>query len=195
MAHDELAAPVPLRVTLAALALFACAWLPISPEVNTTLARVLMNAFRNDWLHGALLALVIGAPYLFGLAVALASRVRGGYTALLVRAWTTWLQFEVALIGLLALRIFVPDPDEVEVRAPWAIIGVAGVTVLAFVHRLASPNVLQLGFYARWGALLVVGVFAWLELQAFGHGPEVGAFWHGTLGAAFLLVAAVPRSR
>lgn len=195
MLGDPGDARLPWRVTLAAALLGGAAWLPMTQEDSTSLARVLWQALREDWLSGLLFTVVFGAPHLFALTVVAASRTGGRYLALWARGWVVLLQTQVVLIALIVLR----SMDEARLRAPWAIIGFATVTVLFFSYRLASPSVPEhrrdLGFVARWGALLVAGTFGWFELQWLGGSEAPGPWLHATLATAFALAAAVPRDR
>lgn len=188
-------ARLPWRVTLAALLLGGAAWLPLAQDDSPSLARVLLEALREDWFSGVLFTVIFGAPHLFALTVVAASRTGGRYLALWARAWVVLLQTQVVLIALMVLR----SMNESSLRAPWAIIGFAAVTVSFFSYRLASSRVPEhrrdLGFVARWGALLIAGTFGWFELQWLGGSEAPGPWLHATLAAAFVLAAAVPRDR
>lgn len=179
-----------------AAALAATVALPVVADDDQTLLGEILKLFAKDWLSGLLFAVVFAAPQAFALAVAFASRTGGSYAAGAVRAWVTLLQTEVVLVGLLVLHGLDKSAD---VRAPLAIIGFALVSALFFGYRVASPSVpahrRDTGFFVRWGALLVVGLFAWLELQWFGRDSAPGLWLHGTLAAAFALAASVPRDR
>jgi hypothetical protein len=196
MSSDFAASRLPWRVTFMASALTAAIALPLSTDGDSTLLRELLRAISNDWLSGTMMAVVLGAPHGFALAVVLASRTGGAYSGAWVRAWVALLQTEVVVLGLFVLRNL---GETHGVRAPWALIGFAFVSVAYFAYRVASPNVpphrRDTGFFARWGALLVVGVFVWFELQLLGHRNTVGLWLHGTLVAAFALAASVPRDR
>jgi hypothetical protein len=195
MLGDPGDARLPWRVTLCAALLGGAACLPLGQGDGTSLAHVLWHALREDWLSGLLFVVIMGAPHLFAWTVVAASRTGGHYFALWTRAWVVLLQTEVALIGLFVLRSI----DEASMRAPWAIVGFAAVTVVFFSYRLASPSVPEhrrdLGFFARWGALLIAGTFGWFELQWLGGAQAPGPWLHATLAAAFALAASVPRER
>ena len=183
---------VPVRVGLAAIALAACVLLPIDPHEGKSMLQLLVDAFREDWLVGLTVAVVLGSPYAFAAAVALASIGGGAWSAAWLRAQVALLQTEVVVLGLLVLH----GLGEHDARAPWAMIGFAATTLAVFVHRVASPAVAErhrdLRFFARWGAILVTGTYAWFELQCLGR-DECGLLLPGTLAAAFLLAAVVPR--
>jgi hypothetical protein len=187
---------LPFRVTLMAAALAGTIALPLSKTGSETLLGQLLEAIGKDWLSGLMMAIVFGAPHGFALAVVFASRTGGAYSGAAVRAWVALLQTEVVIIGLITLRNL---GEAHSLRAPWAIIGFAFVSVAYFAYRVASPNVpphrRDTGFFAKWGALLIVGVFGWFELQLLGHRNTVGLWLHGTLVAAFALAASVPRDR
>lgn len=195
MPADICAARLPLRVTLMAAALGAAIWLPLSPEDDATLARVILEMMGRDWLQGLLFAVVFGAPHGFGFAAMWATRRGGPYGAALVRAWVALLQTEIVLVALVVLHA----TGEADVRAPLAIVGFAAVSLVFFVHRVASPSVpdhrRDVGFFVRWGAVLTAAMFGWFELQWLGGGAAPGLWLHGTLAAAFGLAASVPRER
>jgi hypothetical protein len=195
MTADFGSSKLPFRVTLMAAALAGAIALPLSKRGDETLLGELLEAIGNDWLSGLMMAIVLGAPHGFAAAVVLASRTGGAYSGAAVRAWVALLQTEVVVLGLIMLRNLGESRD---LRAPWALIGFACVSALYFVHRVASPNVpphrRDTGFFAKWGALLIVGVFGWFELQLVGRN-SVGLWLHGTLAAAFALAASVPRDR
>lgn len=192
---DSAARPnVPVVVALAALALAACVLLPVDPRAGTSMLQLLLDAFRDDWLVGLTVSIVLGSPYLFAMSVAIAALRGGPWTAAWVRAQVALLQTQVVVLGLLVLHA-IGEPHH-GARAPWAMIGFAATTLAVFVHRVASPEVADrhrdLRFFARWGAILVAGTTAWFELQCIGRG-ECGLLLHGTLAAAFLLAASVPK--
>jgi len=186
-------APLASRVTVAALLMAACILLPFGRHDDTSLLRLLIEAWHDDWLAATVLALVLAAPHAFAGTLVLASR-GGAWSTAGVKAWVTLMQAELVVIGLVVLHQI---PREHEMRAPWALVGFALVTAARFGHRIASPRVhasaRDLRFYANWGALLVVGIFAWGELQFVDRGGA-GTWLHATLAAAFVL-AAVTRRR
>jgi hypothetical protein len=183
----------PTRVTLAAAILTCCIALPISRDGETSLLRLLIEAWHEDWLSGTLLALVLGAPHGFALALMLATRNGGAWSIAAVKGWVTLMQFELVLLGLLVLHQIPRDHD---MRAPWALVGFAAITAARFARRTASPRLVaddrDLRFYGRWGAILVVGIMVWGELQVLGRGTP-GLWLHGTLAAAFMLASSLRR--
>lgn len=187
---DPLFDRLPARVTLAALLLAGCIALPFSPDSDASLLRLLIEAWREDWLTGVLLATVLAAPHAFAGALVMASRTHGRWSTAAVKIWVTLMQAELVILGMIVLHELRNARD---LRAPWALIGFAFVTAARLASRLASAADREdLRFWARWGALLVVGVLGWFELQVIGRG-EVGMWLHATLAAAFALAAMVPR--
>ena len=182
---------LPARVTLAAVLLAGCIALPFSPDRDVSLLRLLITAWREDWFTGTLLALVLAAPHAFAAALVLASRTNGRWSTTAVKAWVTLMQAELVMLGMIVLHEL---KNAREIRAPWALIGFAFVTAARFAGRVASTDrdSGDLRFWARWGALLVVGVLGWCELQIIGRG-EAGMWLHATLAAAFALAAMTPR--
>jgi hypothetical protein len=193
--HEPDARPtVPMVVTLAALGLAACVLLPVDPHEGRSMLQLLLDAFREDWLVGLTVTVVLGSPYAFAIAVACSGTAGGAWASAWVRAQVALLQTEVVVIGLLVLHAL----HETDARAPWAMIGFAATTLAVFVHRVASPTVAErhrdLRFHARWGAILVTGTYGWFQLQCQGR-DECGLVLPGTMVAAFVLAAVVPRTR
>lgn len=185
---------VPTRVTFAALVLAACVLLPVDPYEGTSMLRLLLDAFHEDWLVGLAITVVLGSPYAFALAVACSGTANGSFTRAWMRAQVALLQTEVVVLGLLVLH----GLGQHDARAPWAMIGFAATTLVVFVRHVASPAVSErhrdARFFVRWGAILVAGTYAWFLLQCLGR-TEYGSVLPGTLAAAFLLAAVTPASR
>src|SRR5687768_6337590 len=105
---------VPTTVTLAALTLAACVLLPVDPHDGTTMLQLLLEAFREDWLVGLTVAIVLGSPYAFAAAVACSGTAGGAWANAWVRAQVALLQTEVVVLGLLVLL----GLGEHDARAP-----------------------------------------------------------------------------
>src|SRR5262245_20899597 len=115
----ELDRCLPARVTLAAVLLAACIALPFGPDADTSLLRLLIEAWHEDWLSGTLLALVLAAPHAFAASLVLASRTGGAWSSFAVKAWVTLMQAELVMFALLVLHELHKDHD---LRAPLAIV-------------------------------------------------------------------------
>lgn len=190
-----MALALPWRVTLAAAALLACAWLPLSQGNDGSLAGLLLAVWREDWLQGLFATLVLGGPHVFAATAMVASRAPDGAAPAWLRAMTAWLMVELSLLALLVLHDLQQGH---RWRAPWVIIGVAAVLVSTWWRRFASPHTpmhrRDVGASVRFGAMASFAAFAFFELQLrMGEAP--GLWLHATTAASFLLVAVVPRDR
>ncbi|MFO0632421.1 MAG: hypothetical protein U0168_06190 [Nannocystaceae bacterium] len=181
--------------TLVALVLVGVAWLPLEHDGDVSLVRVLLEAWREDWLQGLLVTLVVGAPHLFGLAVLYGSRRPGAWASAAVRAWNSWLMFEARSCSrwwsCAAPAAAMPRAR----RGCWS----ASSPCSRVCTSTASPAGTCRRIAATWassraGALAIFGVFAWGDLQFHG-GAGPGLWYHATSAAAFALAAVVPRDR
>jgi hypothetical protein len=192
--EDELADAVtsparrlPPTLVVLGLALFACAALPLTPG-GASFVRLVLDAFARSPLEGLMMALGFGAPFWFGLVVALGAWPRGplsreGLRQLLI-ANASLLHGQLGLVAWLLFR------DTVGVL-PGALLGFAVVSGGFFVVRHASASAaegsvdeqgrrhegLEPRWLIRWTATVVVGVCGWLRLQlladlAFGWAVE-----------------------
>jgi len=170
---------------VAGLALAGTVALPITGGGPSILQGIL-EAFGDGWVDGVLMLLLFGAPYLLGLFVAVAAARKSPRSALLLRVPITILYGELVLLALFLLK------DQNDAVAPWSLIGfVAVATLRAVAHT--GRGAAGVVWTARWGAMLVAGLFAWVLLQAMSHGASLISPW-ATFGAA-LLVAASCRPR
>ena len=180
-------AALPGAIAAAGAALAGAAFLPLKSGSWTwfDLAR---------WLHGhygalgLALALAIGAPFVFGVVVAVAGLGCGPAVAAALRGLVALLQAELVYVGLLAL-------GQGDVVAPVALAGFAAVTGGALVVQTAAIRAAGDGegpgplWQVRWGALLIAGGALWLRAQALAGAPIGAAIDVALAASAVMLVA------
>jgi hypothetical protein len=170
------------------LTLFATIALPVVGDASVL-----------DWLLaigardpiGAVFGLcTFGAPFLFGLAVAVASVLRDRQRAAQVIQIPLSLTHAVLVLHALAL-VHAPG---IPLRLSYL-----GFTAVASIYYLyakaeadAADRPLDARWLTRWGGVVLTGVTFWLHFQSFGHRP-FGVAIHVALAAAFLLAATTPR--
>jgi hypothetical protein len=170
------------------LSLFAAIALPIVGDISV-LDWLLVLAAR-DPVAAFFGLLTFGAPFLFGLAVAVAGWIRDPGRAAQVIALP--LSITHAVLVLHAIALF--QAPGVPLRLSYI-----GFTVVAWVYYMfaraeaeAAGRPLGPRWYARWGGIVLTGVTLWLHFQTFGQRP-FGLAIHVALAAAFLLAATTPR--
>lgn len=169
------------------LTLFACIALPLAGP-----ASVLdwLLAIAADDPAGALFGLfTFGAPFLFGLAVAIAGLVRDRARAAAVIHVPLALTHAMMVVCALALL----QAPRVPLRL--AFIGFAFVSSVYYLyaraHAEASDRPLDPRWLARWGGVVLTGLTGWLHFQTV-DGRPFGLALHVALAAAALLAATLP---
>lgn len=182
MGTPGIRSPGPLAA-LAGLALASTSALPLVVDEPSPL-RMILEAFGKHWVNGVVILLLLGAPYLLGLAVAAAAVLRSTLGLLLVRVPVTILYAELVV----ACLMIASEPD--DCRAPWSLVGFAVVTTVSGIVRAsgerragAAPNVAWL---ARWGATIIAAVLGWIMLQNPMSLAEAPGLWATLVGAAAL---------
>jgi hypothetical protein len=181
-------------VIAAAGTLVASVLIPLTPG-GTSFLGVLSEAFARDVSEGFLFLLSFGGPYLFGLSVLAAAVLGGGSFA------RQLLQSAVALfqaqLVLFAARAWMADFGIM----PIALLGfslISAVYLMYYSARSAAEGTRSSGpsvrWLAQWGALLVIGLGAWLRLQL-AIGLRLGPAVEMAIGAALLLFLATRRRR
>lgn len=171
---------LPRALILPGLAIVAASAAPLHPDGYSFL-QLLYVAFLRHPLEGIVMLLGFGAPFLFGLIVALAAAFadRGhGARAMLRR-------FSVANLSLLHAQLllvsFILAREGVAVMA-FALVGFALVSGSYFIIQHAAAAAMggrvddqgeidhadsgpKLHFLFRWGATMVVAICGWVRLQ------------------------------
>lgn len=192
--EDELADAVttparrlPSALIVFGLALFGCAALPLTPG-GASFFDLVLAAFGRNPLEGLMMMLGFGAPFWFGLVVALGAWSK---SPLSLDALRQLLVSNASLLhGQLALVAWLLWRDSVGVM-PFALLGFAVVSGGFFIVQHASASAAEGGvddrgrrhegldprWLIRWTATVVVGICGWLRLQlladlAFGWAVE-----------------------
>ncbi len=165
----------PLHAVLGLL-LFVTLVLPFTPDGGSLLAIVWWLTRMTNPVSGLMALALLGAPQLFGLAVAIASRQHEPAKARLIVA------IPLASLQLLVLFFGLAVWNDHHYLAPNAMVGFSVVTSIAYLVAIIEANAserqgVSLYWQVRWGALLIAGTGLWLHLQyhlAFGIAVEVG---------------------
>ncbi len=155
-------APVPISACVAGLALAVSSAFPWAPDGRSFLA-LLSEEFSRGALEGLLMMLGFGSPFLFGLGVSILPRTVPYPIAR--RILRLPLAFMHSQLVLVAIVLWLGD----AAVASLPLLGFALVSgVLLAVHTArahAEGDGPQVGWYVRWGGMIVAGICAWMELQ------------------------------
>ncbi|MCY1007903.1 hypothetical protein OV079_20560 [Nannocystis pusilla] len=172
------------------LTLFAAIALPIVGDASVLDWLLAIGA--RDPIAALFGLFIFGAPFLFGLAVAIASVLHDRGRAAQV------IQVPLSIIhAVLVLHAgaLLQAPD-IPLRLSF--IGFTAVACIYYLYAKAEAEAADrpLGprWLTRWGGVVLTGATFWLHFQTFGHRP-FGLAVHVTLVAAFLLAATTPRER
>jgi hypothetical protein len=158
--------------------LFGCAALPLTPG-GASFFSLVLAAFASNPLQGLIMALGFGAPFWFGLVVAIGAWPKSplsedGLRQLLISN-ASLLHGQLGVVAWLLWR------DGVGVM-PFALLGFAVVSGGFFIVRHASESAAEGSvdeqgrrheglsplWLIRWTATVVVGVCGWVRLQMLG---------------------------
>lgn len=163
------AAPISRTTTLLGWALFACAFLPLTPG-GRNFVQVVVEAFTGGAWAGLIMLFAAGSPFLFGLACGLGGRFAPESSAGLVRMPVTMMHSYTLLVAWALWR---------------ADVGVATLPLLLFVaasalrlisvsaSQRASGSTASFAWYVRTGGMFIAAVAGWLVLQR-AAGLEMG---------------------
>lgn len=176
----------------AGLTLAASMFVPLTPG-GTSFLGVVAELLSRNWAEGALFVLSFGGPYLFAVGLCIAASIkRGPLPRWLLQSAVSLFQ---AQLVLWALRATLAGFGIM----PGALLGfslVGAVYMIYFSAKVRAEGAGHTGpsvqWLARWGAVLVIALGAWLRLQMavglrMGPAVEVGIF------AALLIVFATRR--
>lgn len=162
---DDDAPALPRPAALIGLAIFGAAALPVVGG-RSFLDLVLAS---GDLGRAVMLVLILGSPFLFGLAVGLSALLRGGALAAgLIKGPLVMMHVALVYVGLSAFAGF---PQ----AAPLLGFGVVSGLSFAMFHAEAEAAGRPLGprWLARWGGVQIAGASAWLFGQDFELGPAL----------------------
>ncbi len=166
MGMDESARPAPLPRSTAVfgLALFACAWLPLTPG-GRTFFNVVVETFGEGVMAGVVMLLGFGSPFLFGLAVAVGRQLDHDAAASLVRSPVTMMHSQLLLVSWMIMR----HGDAVASVALFLFAVVGGLHVVRHsATTRAAGRPASFAWYVRWGGIVIAAVCGWLWIQRAG---------------------------
>ena len=170
-------------------ALAATAALPIAPDGKSFLNYVLAS-FQRSLLEGLLMVAGFGSPFLFGIAVAVAARMKPEAGAQLVRAPIAMMHSQLLLVAWAVWR-----HGDAVAAGPMFLFAIVSALYLALssAKKKAEDRGPSLQWSIRWGATIVAAVCMWARIQMFGGvklGVAIDAAW---LCAAGLVLLTTPR--
>jgi len=155
---------VPRLGALLGASLFACAFLPLTPQ-GRSFVQVVIDTFGEGVMAGVVMVLGFGSPFLFGLGVALGvwQRRDDEAAARLVRNPVTMMHSQLLLVSWVIWR---QDEDAV---ASLPLLLFAAVSGLYLVQHSAAERARgrapTFAWTVRWGAMVIAAVVGWLLLQ------------------------------
>lgn len=154
---------VPRSVAVLGLLLFASAFLPLTPA-GRTFVQVVRDTFADGVLHGVVMAVGFGSPFLFGLAVAVGTWMKDD--ALAARLVSNPLTMMHSQLILIAWVIWRQDDDAV---ASLPLLGFAVVSGLHLVRHSAAERAAgrrpSFAWSVRWGGVVIAAIVGWILLQ------------------------------
>lgn len=178
---------LPRHSAVLGLTLFAAIALPISGSASVLDWLIRLGA--SDPIGAFFILITFGAPFLFGLAVAVAGLLRDrGLAARLIQLPLAWTHATMFLTALSLLQA-----PGIPLRLSF--IGFSFVSAFYYLYARAdaeaSDRPLQPQWLARWGAVVVTGATLWLHFQTV-RGQPLGLAVHVALAASVLLAVTLP---
>ena len=161
--------PRPPQVTgFLGIALFAAVFLPMAPD-GSSVALIILDAFRAGVMPGLTVLTSFGSPYLIGLLVAAAALFREPAGEKPLRLAMTGV---VALFHAhLVLLAFLLVRNGMGI-APLSLLGFGAIGGIYFSYRSATVRAaggrdagLDLQWMAKWSGAMIAPVAAWCRLQ------------------------------
>lgn len=179
-------------VALFGVGLASSAALPWTSD-GTTFVDLVIEAYGRSVLEAMLLVLGFGSPFLFGLASAIGILfIAPAIARRVVRFPIAFMHSQMLLVAIMVMTA------RDEFVAAVALLGFAIASGLRFAMHTARTRAEGAGpsfaWYVRWGAVIVVGMGGWLELQRVG-GLELGLGLHVALASAVLVLVSLGPSR
>jgi hypothetical protein len=178
---------VPRTVAVGGLAIVVAAFLPLHPEGFSFIDLVAIELSRGV-VEAVLMVAGFGSPFLYGLAcIAVALVVPMPLARRLVRIPIALMHSQLLLVAIVLWR-------GGHGIAPVPLLGFAvvsgGYMAIHSARTHAEGGGPRLGWYVRWGAVVITAIAAWSELQRFAD-VHLGLALHVVLGGALLIVAAM----
>jgi len=177
-------APLPTSTMLFGVALMFSAGLPLLPDGRCFLDLV-REAFSRSLLEGVLMLIGLGSPFVFGLAVAIATRVASpAVGARIVRVPIAMMHSQLVLVAWALWKGGVA-------MAALPLLGFSIASGIYFASQVAMVDAAGRGpslrFHIRWGAMIVLAIAAWARLQMF-VGVHFGVALTVVIAAAAMLL-------
>ncbi|MCR9162283.1 MAG: hypothetical protein ACE37F_31140 [Nannocystaceae bacterium] len=182
--------PVPSAVSIAGLVLVASASMPWTPD-GLSFFDLLRGEFARGVLEGFLMLVGFGSPFLFGIAIALAPRLLSPPVARqIVRVPIAFMHSQLVLV-MIVLTMAGAGVATLPMLGFALVSGVLLAIHTARTH--AEGGGPRVGWYARWGGMVVAAIGAWMELQRVGD-LSFGWGLHVALAAGVAIVALLART-
>lgn len=182
---------LPRAVGIFSLPVVGAAGLPLLPDGSSFL-ELLGGAFEREIIEGLVIIAGHGSPFLLGLSLCLAGLVPMGVRGHeILRSWSyaalCMVHVQLILTGIVLVRGGIG-------LVPHALLGVGIVSgihlayygALCRARRKSSEGTPPHSWIARWGAMLIVTISAWLRLQRI-DGVQFGVAVDVLMAAALLL--------
>lgn len=180
--------PLPKSVAALSLALACSSALPWTPE-GLSFLEMLRAEFSRGALEGVLMLVGFGSPFLFGLAAVVAPLTLAPALARqIVRIPLAFMHSQLLLVMI--VLAFAGAGTATLPMLGFAL--VSGVFLAVHTARMhAEGGGPRLGWYVRWGGVVVAAIGGWMELQQAASDLAFGAGLHVALGCGVLIVAAL----
>lgn len=182
--------PLPKLVSAAGLLLAATSVMPWTPE-GLSFFDLLRGEFSRGVLEGFLMLVGFGSPFLFGVTVAMAPVTLAPAVARqIVRVPIAFMHSQLVLV-MIVLTMAGAGVATLPMLGFALVSGVFLAMHTARTH--AEGGGPRVGWYARWGGMVVAAIGAWMELQQAGD-LSFGWGLHIALAAGLAMVALLART-
>jgi len=183
--------PLPKLASLGGLILGVSSAMPWTPE-GASFLDLLRGEFGRGALEGLLMLVGFGSPFLFGVALAIAPlALPPAIARQIVRVPIAFMHSQLVLV-MIVLSLAGAGLATLPMLGFALVSGVFLAVHTARTHAEAGGP--RLGWYARWGGMMVTAITAWMELQQAG---ELSFGWglHVALGCGLGIVASLGARR
>lgn len=182
--------PLPKLVSATGLLLAATSVMPWTPE-GLSFFDLLRGEFSRGVLEGFLMLVGFGSPFLFGLTVAMAPvTLPPAVARQIVRVPIAFMHSQLVLV-MIVLTMAGAGVATLPMLGFALVSGVFLAMHTARTH--AEGGGPRVGWYARWGGMVVAAIGAWMELQQAGD-LSFGWGLHIALAAGLAMVALLART-